>query len=76
MKTLKYTLCAMLTLLAIGTHAQNNPPVANDDVDSTGSGNGGIIFVLNNHMRMPYHGFLFLGSLQMIHYEAPCGHFE
>jgi len=48
METLKYTLCAILTLLAIGTHAQNNPPVANDDVDSTGSGNGGIIFVLNN----------------------------
>lgn len=44
----KYVLSLILALTAFVAFAQNNPPIAVDDFDSTGSGFGGITMVLTN----------------------------
>ena len=48
MKKIKYALFLLFGFVVIGAYAQNNPPVAVDDFDSTSSGLGMINFVLNN----------------------------
>ncbi|MBL4736171.1 MAG: T9SS type A sorting domain-containing protein [Flavobacteriales bacterium] len=48
MRKIKYVIFVFLSFATLASYAQNNPPIAVDDFDSTGSGGGGINMVLSN----------------------------